>query len=422
MDMSKQESAFMKRARKALFRLGWNHPFFAIPMGRVKLIEDTSPECPTAYVTTRGRIHLNPEFCDKLSDAELQGVVAHEICHPLFGHHTRRGERDARIFNIATDIAINEGLRASNIKLPAVAIYASTFPFGSPAWIQWNAERIYDALVQNADSLPQAGQGKPAPGAGCGTEPEPGEGDQEGEAGEGSSDGAGDDGADWAKGKSDGELEREWRQVAIQAATMARQRGDQAGNALANLTEIPRPKVRWGNVVRHGAEMAHAAAGRDSNTWSRRGRRSGAVGPQFPGWLKNAAKLAIVIDTSGSVDDQMLAQGIAETLAALRESDLKAYLVTHDHAVQWQGWVDGKTRAATITAACKGRGGTSAHAAYKAVEAVRGRFDVLIHLTDCELSWPAWPVNTRKRVIARVSHGGSVGDAPSGCRVIDVQV
>ena len=263
------------------------------------------------------------------------------------------------------------------------------------------------------------------PGAGCGVQPDPEDSD-DGESGDAGDDDSDDEGDDWSAGKSDDELEREWRDVAIQAAQMDADasRGTGKGSGLANIVEIPAPKVRWASILRKGAAEAIQAAGRDHQTWSRRGRRSPAEGPQFPGWIKNAPKLAIVVDTSGSVSDKMLQAAIAEILSALQASEIPAYLVTHDYSVQWEGWITPRTRAKDITAAFTGRGGTRAAAAYKLVGEQRGRFDVFIHLTDCELDWPQFPANTRTRVIARLNRGGSLSDGPTSQRhkLVDVQV
>ncbi len=421
----KNDSAQMRRCRKQLFKLGWLHPFFSIPIGRMVLVEDDSARCPTAFVTLRGRIHFNPTFFETLTDREVLGVLAHEICHVCFGHFGRQAGRDKHLWNVAADMAINEGLKGSKIELPECALYPET------AWASWNAERIYDELVQNPDSQPQNGgtdeNGDPMPGAGCGIRPDP-DGDN---AGQGDSDDdtegdADDDRGDWSAGKSTSELEREWRDVAIQAAQMDAEaaRGTGKGGIMARIVEIPAPKVRWASVVRKGASEAIQAAGRDHQSWSRRGRRSGARGPQFPGWIKNAPKLAIVIDTSGSVSDKMLEQAIAEILNALQASEIPAYLVTHDHGVQWEGWITPRSRAQDIKAAFTGRGGTCAREAYRLVGEQKGRFDVFIHLTDCELSWPTFPTNTRNRVIARLNRGGSYSDGPSDQRhkMVDVQV
>ena len=55
------------------------------------------------------RIVYNPAFVEKLSPAELEGVLAHEIMHCALAHHCRRGERDTQLWNQATDYSAGGG-------------------------------------------------------------------------------------------------------------------------------------------------------------------------------------------------------------------------------------------------------------------------------------------------------------------------
>ena len=68
----------------------------------------------TAYVAADkdANIHLgyNPDFMRSLPHEQKVGVIIHEILHIAFGHITERApasKKDAKIFNIAADLAIN---------------------------------------------------------------------------------------------------------------------------------------------------------------------------------------------------------------------------------------------------------------------------------------------------------------------------
>lgn len=399
----------LKRAKRLLFRLSWLYPFFSIPAARCRLTEDPATE--TASVTACGLIRVGPAYFATLSDSHALGVLAHEICHPTLGHHARFRGCDPTIANQATDMAINQGLREAGIELPPGALYPPD------AWRTWSAEQIYHALKQQQAEQPDGGDGdqgpesQPAPGQGCGPLPPEGPESQ-------------DDSGDTGPGQRPDErrIAAEWRQVAVQAAHMQRSmgRGDGAGGALADLTKIPAPRVRWSSILRNGTSLALSSHSRDETSWSRRSRRSAPVGPQFPGWVAKNARIAVAIDTSGSMSDDMIAQAVAETVAAVRSSGVRAYLVTHDARIQWQGWVDPKTSADAIKARCTGRGGTRAREAYEAIAAQRATFDVFVHLTDCGLSWPSWPKNTRKRIVANTSFDDH--EAPKGARIVKVEV
>jgi predicted metal-dependent peptidase len=389
----------MERCSDTMLKLSWLHPFFAIPAAKAKLIEDPGPRCPTAYVTADAYIHLNPAFCGPLSDAQLMGILAHELCHPMFAHFSRQQGRVRSKWGRAIDMAINHGLRDAGIELPDGGLYP---PRGLE---DKSAEQLYD-LIHDEDGDGDGedngnDKGEPRPGEGCG--PRPPEGENE-------------DGS--VRGTE--EVEREWQEVAIQASQMAKTCGNEAGRGLMGIVKIPPARVKWPSIIRGGMDIAAAGQGKDLTTWNRRGRRSPVDGPQHPGWTKTTARIAVVIDTSGSMSDKALAQCIAETVACARQAETPIYLVTHDAKVQWEGWINPRDRAAKVKAACRGRGGTCAEEAYKRVGEAARRFDVMVHLTDCELYWPAWPGNVKKKIIARIeSYHGTV---PEGAKVIDVQV
>lgn len=76
----------------------------------------------TAYVASdkEANIHLgyNPDFMRSLPFAHKVGVIIHEILHIAFGHIAERApanKRDAKIFNIAADLAINSIIGVSRL-------------------------------------------------------------------------------------------------------------------------------------------------------------------------------------------------------------------------------------------------------------------------------------------------------------------
>ncbi len=63
-------------------------------------------KCGTAY-TDMKKIVFDPEFADKLGDAELKFVLLHELMHCVLKHCTRARGKIQFIYNIACDIVVN---------------------------------------------------------------------------------------------------------------------------------------------------------------------------------------------------------------------------------------------------------------------------------------------------------------------------
>lgn len=96
-------------------RLLMDEPFFAAISRRID--KRASFALPTAGVmvnpdTAQFEMLYNPEFFAKLTDPERQDVLKHEFYHILFLHVTERMPEgvNMRLWNVATDLAINSHL------------------------------------------------------------------------------------------------------------------------------------------------------------------------------------------------------------------------------------------------------------------------------------------------------------------------
>lgn len=118
-------------------RLSMNHPFFAslLLMSDVRLSDSPPTAC-----TDGMRILVNPAFACSLSREQLDGLLVHEVLHCALLHVPRRGMRDALLWNIAADIQVNGKVRrCRTLDLPAGSVI-------NPKLEQLSVEDIYDIL------------------------------------------------------------------------------------------------------------------------------------------------------------------------------------------------------------------------------------------------------------------------------------
>jgi predicted metal-dependent peptidase len=404
------------RLRDLGIGVGWTHPFFLPPLARITILEDANT--PTMSVTLDGKVRVNPEWTASLSDGEAAGVLFHELLHLMMDHAGRMEERTliaefkddkgnvrrVPLWNIAADMAINQVLKEMGLRLPGAACFP---PHGDEGL---NAEQLYEKLAKNSKKKDGGGGGTGIAGAtgeagsGCGVEP------SDGQAADGEKDEQGMSAEDWRD---------EWNKVSAQARALAA--GTTAGDALARLF-ARRRTMSWAQVCRACVSRAVAQHGRDDQTWTRRSRRS-PPGILLPGWKATKATVAVVIDSSGSVTDDMLTQAIDEVTAIAKAAETRLYLVVHDYGVQTKGWVKGNSRE-RVHGRVKGRGGTSFDEAYQAIEAVGRPFDAMIHLTDGEIgnAWPARPRNVKRLVAAMLNRSQYRSAPPSGTLVVEIKV
>ena len=91
-----------ERVLRARIRLALSQPFLATALMRLPVREVTnSAWCQTA-ATDGYHLFYNPAWVAGLADAELRGVLAHEVLHVLFAHGERCGKRTARRWNVDT--------------------------------------------------------------------------------------------------------------------------------------------------------------------------------------------------------------------------------------------------------------------------------------------------------------------------------
>ena len=390
----------IRKARSASIALGISHPHFLLIHARIRYVE--SETIGTMGIRADGQLTIAPSFVAGLRPDELAGCMAHEMLHPTMGHHERKGARDHETWNIACDMAINEALRRDGIKLPKGAFYPPQ-DYTGPL----SAEELCVFIQRNPQSNPKngqgqgqgqgqgngqgsgngSGQGRPMPGQGCGMEAAPA---SAGASGQGQGQGQ-------APGQGPGP---NWKQIAIQARTMAQGIGRGTCGVAELLAPLP-ARVDWRSVIGFGFQMAHARPGRDYQTFSARHRRTPIAGPMFPGWRASDPKVALIIDVSGSMDRKWIARIIGESVKIAKLiPGARLFLATHTDECTWQGWIAGPGASDPTEALARATafsGGTHATPAYEAVRAA-GTFDTVIHFTDCEIETP-WPENPGRKLI-----------------------
>jgi predicted metal-dependent peptidase len=111
-----QPDTLDQRLSDARFRLQRTEPFFGSLLMHLDVLATT--EVPTA-ATDGDRLFMHPGFAATLNDAELRGVLLHELLHAALDHVGRRRDRDPLRWNVAADIVVNGiVLRSAEAALP----------------------------------------------------------------------------------------------------------------------------------------------------------------------------------------------------------------------------------------------------------------------------------------------------------------
>ena len=121
-------------------RLLMKYPFVGGILMRLDIMPVRDRRIDTA-MTDGTHVYVDLDFYSTLSDEERVFMLAHEAWHCIFMHMTRLQNRDRLLFNIATDMEINQVLKSDGLKL----IKGVLLP--EPNMVGKSAEEIYEILL-----------------------------------------------------------------------------------------------------------------------------------------------------------------------------------------------------------------------------------------------------------------------------------
>jgi predicted metal-dependent peptidase len=300
------ESATLLKVRDARAGLLRTHPFFGVLALKLQIREAKTEQELAAIKGTAGVtpqfMMFSPEFVETLTNAELKGLIAHEVMHLALCHHTREGKRDPDVFNIACDFAINPILKDEGFALPEGGLLLDKYR-------NMSAEAIYEDLMKNATRVSVSGGGSGAPGS-----------QQWGEFTAAGPDGSADQQAS----------AREWAENAAEAMRAAKSAGKMPASIAREIEEALKPRADWKTILRRfmtDQVRAHA-------TWSKPNKRF-YPGMYLPGKTKTGmGPVLFIIDTSGSIDAKTLGVFEAEANAVLEScAPSRVYVIYCDAAV-----------------------------------------------------------------------------------------
>ena len=368
------------------YRLLESEPFFASLSRRINKKMTTAIPTAGVRITDDGQFEMvyNPAFFESLTQKERSGVLKHEFYHLIFEHVTGRlpSEGMSKMWNIATDLAINSHLMD---ELPEQGCFPSRHPFEQYP-VGQSAEFYYKMLKEDEQF-----QQKPQDGDGDG------QGDGQGTSGQGSGSGSGlpdslDDHSGWGgEADMDEETKQAMREVAEQRLKEAmkdavneinssgRGWGTIGADTRKAIQDFITPKVDWRKVLRYFIKTSQRSNKRSTP------RR---INKRFPyihsgKRVTRHAKIAISIDQSGSVSDDMLALFFSElsALAKYAEFTIIPFDTDVDPDKVWV-WKKGKKHTFERVLC----GGTNFDAPTEYVN--QQQFDGHIILTDMEAPKP----------------------------------
>ena len=352
---------------------------------RLPLVSDNSIET----MCTDGKvIKYSDDFVLKITNAECEGVLLHEGYHVILLHHTRMGNRNHKLWNIACDYAINNYIYDhTDFELPEGGLWDEKYD-------HMTAEKIYHILDNDDDALQDAiNHMKNTWGDSDSDEDDSGNSDgsdesERNDTGEYSSTDDSQQDAEDGTDKYDAipvsqgeiimptgedgealseqdiqEIESDVQRAMQLGDMMQRMSGDGTSGVSDRLTQIKEAQTNWVDIL---TDLLSTDIS-DDTTWSRPHRRYQWSGLNLPSKMREPRikKIAIAVDTSCSVSQHELNYFGAEVQSICEQIGIDEVLVCYcDTTVrknpETDEWWDRFDIASgeTIDMKFRGRGGT----------------------------------------------------------------
>jgi predicted metal-dependent peptidase len=366
-----------KRLSASIFRLTSAAPFFAALARYARL--ESSLEIPTA-ATDGISIFWNPDFLRSLSKLERDAVLLHEVLHCALSHITRRGVREAKLWNIACDIVVN-GMIAAEGKF--------TLPKGHirmPVLEHLAVEEVYALLQKQMPilELPMLDLLESAPSdcQGQGNQDGDGKSEQDGDS-KGDKDSASNSASNQdSKGKQahmgltttqKARLEQHWREALRRAEMSCKSQGSLPLGMQRELARLGRSQLNWQALLARFLIRTPT----DFTGFDRRFLHQKIYLEALEG---DSVQTFVCMDTSGSIGQKEMNVLFTEVQAALRAYPQVSCELFFADAALYGGY---NIKARDKMPIPQGGGGTDFRPFFTHLERQRIQADsVAIYLTD----------------------------------------
>ncbi|MCE2712070.1 MAG: VWA-like domain-containing protein [Cryomorphaceae bacterium] len=338
----------------SVLRLMRKEPFYAHILSNVtRVLGDHIPTMAVSCKEGTFQLHVNPDFLmNVLNEEQRIGVLKHEVLHLVLKHLFRGHKKDPMLENLSADLVVNQYV--DPWPLPEGAILISTFPDLKLRRFETMEYYLKELLkLRDKDASTNFPQSKSAL--------------------DGLEKSAGNVGSHelWG-GQEDQQEERILGRILADAMKKSSKYGSLPDAIRRSVDALLKPpSVSWQQVLK----IFHASCGRTVLRTTRRKeskRFSGNAGTR----IKRMRKIVVAIDTSGSIDLQLLSAFWSE-IVSIHRTGTDIMVLECDAEIQNEY----QFRASTLKTQFKGGGGTDFGPVIKWANK-HSQYNGLIYFTD----------------------------------------
>jgi predicted metal-dependent peptidase len=486
--MEQEFQTMLEALRAARFRAVRDYPYLAPALTRLRILSNPTPQCPTIAVDRWWRIYWNADFVARFAkdpnDLNSYNIVAlsqlfvHEVHHLLRFHWQRQGNRDPKLWNVATDMEIND-----DIDVSAVApISPPQLPQAYGLSPNLSAEEYYEALMQKAQQQAQQSQNQqsqqPQQGqdGGQGQQQQQGkqrnkggrgkqQGQQQGQQGQGGDgnlnqnqdgqDGQGRDGQQsnlkgdamdahgsgasaqrgaWELDPNDPDEpgienpEEVTKEILREVVNLMRQQGVGCGELERLAEKVLTNKVPWEKVLRStlNSVITIIKHGQEDYSYALPPRRQ-PPDPRiiYPAMIGGRLTGLVVVDTSGSMGAVDLGAALRQVKDIVEKAGVDVVVAAGDWDVQRVTEIKEQVRWRKLEQVLVGGGGTSmprvVKGALEKVKEARKQVGFVLVLTDGETDWDGLEDLKLPIVVGIINNPSAAQRVPRRFKVVEIE-
>ncbi len=413
--VSTEEARLRIMAAKIIAQARW--PYMSTLIFSLRIVE--SPDLPTLAVDAGWRMYYNPTFVLEQIPEVLATMVLHEALHCVSKHSTRfqsLGREDAshETWNLAGDANINEIL--DDAKMPwgefEPVRYDTLAKYGVKKGM--TTELTFFTMLKHFEDNPS----KERDHSDCG-----------------SVTGGNSRGYELPKNNAENPTIKGDQQdvirdrVAQDVIKHSREKGmgSVPGELLRWANELLNPQINWKRELAGCLRSSLATVlGRRDYTFSRPSRRQSSMAESDPEFILPSMRkpspptIAIVIDTSGSVQEKEITEFLSEVDGIATANGIAQGITVIPCDSQVGEIQKIRTISGIAEIKLKGGGGTDLRVGIAAAEALRPQPKIIIVLTDGYTPWPDSIDGNIESLIVCCSVSDSVPNVPQFATAIDM--
>lgn len=349
---------------RAKIQLQKEKPFFAFILMKMNIINKEDLPIKSMGVDNKGNLYYVKEFIDKLTESELKGILCHEVLHIVLQHLERAkiNNKDTKLYNIATDIVVNDILVSNDFDLfknGLIPSFNHSIRLEDEITIkdidEKTAENVYYELLKICPKIKE----EIIDNHFFGKEVEQ---------------------------KDIEELKKKWKQILAQAVEFSKMKGNLPVGIKKITDDILTEKMSWKQMLYKYITNEVIT----DYTYSSPSKRALATGLYLPKAKKENIKLVVSVDTSGSIGKAELNEFLTEIKSIVKSFEsIELFVIICDYEVNGVYKIDSHSNSNEFDKIeFKGGGGTSHIPVFDYIKENLENVKLLISLTDGYTEFP----------------------------------